>query len=343
MMDKYLVTPNTTLKKTMAVIDASGKRLSVVVGKDNKFLGIISDGDIRRALLGDYDLSSDISSIYQRNPLCLKKGDFEDDIYAIAKSRDITYVPYIDHHGYFIKLINIDLMYHPNRVVLMVGGLGERLRPLTETTPKPLLKVGDRPILETIIRHLLKHKFKKFTLCVNYKADMIADYFADGSRLGVEISYVRENKRLGTAGALSLLNEEIEDPLIVMNGDILTGLDFSGMLKNHLQKQAVATVGVKEHEIQVPYGVVESEGEIISKLTEKPKHKFHINSGVYIINPELLKLVPTDTFFDMPTLIQLAMSDNKKVIKHSINGYWLDIGSPEDYLKANNSFHEIFD
>lgn len=343
MMDKYLVTPNTTLKKTMAVIDASGKRLSVVVGKDNKFLGIISDGDIRRALLGDYGLDSPIQNIYQKEPLFLEKGKMPEDLLVLAKTRNISYVPVIDANGLFIELIDILSIKHKNKVVIMAGGLGERLRPLTETTPKPLLKVGDKPILETIIGHLIKQKFDNFTLCVNYKAGMIMDYFGDGSRLGTNISYVAENKRLGTAGALSLIEEQLDEPIIVMNGDILTGLDFIAMLKNHITSQAVATVGVKQHEIQVPYGVVESEGEIISRLTEKPKHKFHINSGIYVINPELLQLVPKDTFFDMPTLIQQAMTNKDKVIKHNVNGYWLDIGSPEDYLKANNSFHEIFD
>lgn len=343
MANNYLVTPDCTIKETMVTIDSGAKKLAVVVNKGGKFLGIISDGDIRRALLGDYDLNSEITSIYQKNPIYVKQGDFEDDIYTIARNKNISYVPYIDSNGFFIKLLDIDLIGRSNKVVLMVGGLGERLRPLTETVPKPLLKVGDKPILETIINHLTKQKFNNFILCVNYKAEMILDYFGDGSQLGINISYVHENKRLGTAGALSLINEQIDEPVIIMNGDILTGLDFSAMLKNHIKSQAVATVGVKEHEIQVPYGVVESTGDTISQLTEKPKHKFQINSGVYVINPELIARVPKDTFFDMPTLIQQAIMSKEKVIKHKINGYWLDIGNPEDYLKANNNFHEIFD
>ena len=231
---------------------------------------------------------------------------------------------------------------YPNKVILMVGGLGTRLRPLTEDTPKPLLKVGGKPILETIIENFKKYGFKNFVFCVNYKAHMIEEYFGNGKKFGVNIEYVYEKERMGTAGALSLLNKVPNEPFFVMNGDLLTNINFEDMLRFHLEHNAIATMGVREYEYQVPFGVVNVKNEKILSIDEKPIHKFFVSAGVYILDSSCINMIPKDKFYDMPTLFDDILKYNDNIVSFPIREYWLDIGRLDEYEKANVEYKEVF-
>jgi NDP-sugar pyrophosphorylase family protein len=224
----------------------------------------------------------------------------------------------------------------------MAGGLGQRLQPLTENCPKPLLKVGGKALLETTLENFCEEGFKYFYFSVNYRAQMIMDYFGDGSRWGVSIKYLHEKKRLGTAGALSLLPIKPLEPVLIMNGDILTKINTAKLLKFHLENRSAATICVKEQRNQIPYGVVDFEKNQLRNIDEKPVQHFFINAGIYVISPEVLDYVPEDTFFDITDLIKAIMKDKKEITVFPIREYWIDIGRLDDYEKANLEFAEIF-
>jgi NDP-sugar pyrophosphorylase family protein len=222
----------------------------------------------------------------------------------------------------------------------MAGGLGSRLQELTHEQPKPMLPVGGRPLLETIVNRLVAQGFSKIWLAVNYRAEVIEKYFGDGSAFRADISYLRENKRLGTAGALSLLSSEIEQPVIVSNADLVANLDYPELLDAHLSSGAVATMAVREHECPIPFGVVMESGGRIERIEEKPVHRVLVNAGIYVLSPEAIRRVPNDVYFDMPQLFENLIDDRKSVFCHRLNGYWLDIGHRKDYEKANVDFSE---
>jgi len=222
----------------------------------------------------------------------------------------------------------------PNWVVLMAGGLGTRLWPLTEETPKPMLALGGKPILESILENLIAEGFHKFFLSVNYKADLIEEYFGDGSRWGASVSYLREEQRLGTAGPLSLLAETPSLPIVVMNGDLLTQASIANLLDYHVSLDSIATMAVREYDLQVPYGVVRTAGERITSIEEKPVQKYLVNAGIYVLSPQALQHIPPYTYFDMPTLFDRLNATGARTVAFPLREYWLDIGCPQDYDQA---------
>jgi len=229
-----------------------------------------------------------------------------------------------------------------NKVVLMVGGLGTRLRPLTENTPKPMLKVGNKPILQTIVEKFAEYGYTNIVMCVNYKSHIIQDYFEDGSKFGVSIKYILEEQRMGTAGALSLLKEKPTESFFVMNGDLLTNVNFEHLDNYHILNHSMGTMCVREYDFQVPYGVVNIDGSRILSIEEKPTHKFFVSAGIYMLSPEVLDYIPQNQFYDMPTLFEKLISENKNVISFPLREYWLDIGRIEEYKKANEEYDEVF-
>jgi NDP-sugar pyrophosphorylase family protein len=219
-------------------------------------------------------------------------------------------------------------------VIIMAGGLGTRLRELTQHTPKPMLQVGDRPLLETIVSRFVEQGFSEIWLAVNYHAEQIERHFGDGSRFGATVRYLRETKRLGTAGAISLLPELPDQPLLVTNADLLVTVDYGQLLDAHTLSGATATMAVREYEYQIPYGVVRTDGDAIVGLDEKPVHQTLVNAGIYVLDREAAAAIPVETYFDMPELFSLLMARGKAVRCHNINGYWLDIGRHEDLERA---------
>lgn len=224
----------------------------------------------------------------------------------------------------------------------MAGGQGLRLRPHTENCPKPLLKVGGKPILETIMENIMGYGFRKFIFTVNYRAKMIEEYFGDGKKWGVQIDYINENKKLGTAGALSLLPEKPEKPLIVMNGDLLTKINFQQLLDYHQNHAVKATVCVREYYSTLPYGVIKIEDHYIEHIEEKPKQHFFINAGIYVLEPSVISGMLVNTFLDMTELIKVLLQKKEKVAAFPVREYWIDVGNERDFIKANNEFEEVF-
>jgi len=345
-IDKVLLNQNATIREALQIIDKGAMKVAIIVDDDGKLIGTLTDGDIRRGLLGGMTLESPIELIIYRNPIICKISDTKEVIIQLALSKKVYQIPVIDDAGRVVGIHEIDELLRTasktNKVVLMAGGLGTRLGDLTKHTPKPMLKVGEKPILETIIENFAKYGFTEIIISVNYLSHIIEDYFGDGSRFGVSIQYIHEKKPLGTAGALSLMREELTESFFVMNGDLLTNINCEHILDYHLFSQAVATMCVGEYDFQVPYGVVKLEnGEMLS-IDEKPVHKFFVSAGIYMLSPDALSLVPDGEFFDMPSLFKKMITQGNKTATFPIHEYWLDIGRVNDYERANGEYHGIF-
>ena len=341
-----LITEDFTIKKALEVIDKGLKRIAIVVDSSGKLLGTLNDGDIRRALLNENSLNNSIKDIYHKNPSVCYVNDSKDTIIKTALKHKVYQIPIVDNEYKLVDVEDLATLLSnkkkKNKVILMAGGLGTRLQPLTNEIPKPLLKVGTKPILETIIENFCNYGFKDIIISVNYKADMIKNYFQDGSKFGVNIEYLEENKRLGTAGALSLIKEDINEAFFVMNADLLTNVNFEQLLDFHNQGNSTSTMCVREYDFQVPYGVIKTKDDKIESISEKPIHKFFVNAGIYLLSPEVLEFIPNNTFYDMPTLFEELIEKDYNVLSFPIHEYWLDIGRVVDYERANNEYANVF-
>ena len=345
-IENLLVFEKTTIKEALKIIDNGAIRIALVVDEDNKLLGTLSDGDIRRGLLKNYTLEDFIKDLYFKTPITALQSESKEKIVQKAIKNQVYQIPIIDENNNLVDIVNLATLLNitkkRNRVILMAGGLGTRLRPLTDDIPKPMLKVGNKPILETIIKNFASHGFVNITISLNYKGEIIREYFKDGSDFGVNLDYVEENIRLGTAGALSLLREQPNEPFFVMNADLLTDVNFSNLLDFHCFGNANGTMCVREYEYQIPYGVIEIQNSNILSIVEKPIKKFFVNAGIYVLSPNIFEYIPQNEFFDMPTLFNILIEKQKKVLTFPIHEYWLDIGRIEEYKKANKEYSEIF-
>jgi len=347
---KTAVGPETSIKETIAVIDKSAVQIALVVDSDDKLLGTVTDGDIRRGILKGISFDEPVKRIFYVSPLTASIDDDPETMHKIMKEQLINQLPIVDHDGRVVELMFLrDILQkekNKNPVILMAGGLGTRLRPLTEDCPKPLLKVGGTPLLETILERFISYGFDDFYISVNYKADMIEDYFGDGSKWGVNIEYLRETKRLGTAGSIKLIPEKPSMPFIVMNGDLLTKVDFNQLLEFHINNNklsnAMATMCVREYNMQIPYGVIKQEGTRLVRLDEKPVQRFFVNGGIYVFEPDMIDLIPDDEYFDMTDLFDKMMDENLKTVVSQIREYWMDIGHKKDFETADGEYGEIF-
>lgn len=337
---------NATIKEALGIIDSGAMQIALVVDDNDKLLGTLTDGDIRRGILRGLDLDSSIETIVFKEPAIAKISNTKEEILKIALSKKLHQIPIVDDNGIVLDLKEIEELVEPkiktNRVILMVGGLGTRLRPLTQDTPKPMLKVGNKPILQTIVEKFAEYGFVNITMCVNFNASIIRDYFGDGKEFGVNIDYVLEQKRMGTAGALSLLKERPSEPFFVMNGDLLTNVNFEHIFNYHTLHKATATMCVREYDYEVPYGVVKMNDNKITAIAEKPVQKFFVSAGIYMLSPEILDLIPKNEFYDMPALFEKLIKLSKNVISFPIREYWLDIGRMEEYQRANEEYKEVF-
>jgi len=345
-ISKICLSPDSKIREALEVIDRGVMQIALVTRND-KLVGTITDGDIRRGFLQGKLLEDTIESIFNPEPVKGSINSSREDLVQLALAKGVKQVPVVDQDGILVGLEYIDdylrVTEKPNLVVLMAGGLGTRLRPLTEKVPKPMLTVGAKPILETIIESFSQCGFRNFLLSVNYRAEQIVEHFQDGSRFGVTIDYLKEKKRLGTAGALSLMSEVPEHPFIVMNGDLLTGLNFEHLLNYHVNTRADASMCVRDYEFQVPFGVVETKGARIITIVEKPSHHFYVNAGIYVLQPEVVSMVPPDTFYDMPQLFQDLIDSKRKVCSFPVKEYWLDIGRPTEFEQAQEEYGDYFD
>lgn len=345
-IENIKLTLTSTIREALEIIDKGAMRIAIVIDEDDRLIGTLTDGDIRRGLLNNLSLDDCIESIVFKTPTVATLTDTKEEILQKALGKKLHQIPIVDDENRVIGIKEIQELVKPhikaNKVVLMVGGLGTRLYPLTENTPKPMLKVGNKPILQTIIEKFAEYGFVNIVMCVNYKSHIIEDYFGDGSAFSVSIEYIHEQERMGTAGALSLLRFLPNEPFFVMNGDLLTKVNFEHLLDYHCTQNATATMCVREYDFQVPYGVVNVDGSQIISMQEKPVHKFFVNAGIYMLSPEILTMIPKNKFFDMPTLFEALIKEKKKTISFPIHEYWLDIGRMNDYERANSEYNEVF-
>ena len=336
-----LVGPETSLEDAVAVLDRGGARIVIVVDGECRLLGTLTDGDVRRALLRHLPLDVPVSQVMCSTPQIAQREWSREQVLSLMESTRLLQLPVVDQLG---RVVGLEVLHDmierrqlDNPVFLMAGGFGTRLYPLTQSCPKPLLRVGDKPILELILESFIEAGFHKFFISTHYLPEMIRDHFGDGARWGVSIRYVHEDEPLGTGGALGLLpHDEINFPLFLMNGDLLTRINYQSLLDFHGEHESIATMCVREYEYQVPYGVIKSDGHRITSMVEKPVQRFFINAGIYLLAPELVKSVLPGTRIDMPSLLEKAMAAGNDVTMFPVHEYWLDIGRMEDFHRAQN-------
>ena len=345
-IERLFVSPSHTIRQAITCIDGNAKGIALVVDAEYHLLGTISDGDIRRAVLAGIDLEIPVNDLLARKadplyltPITAQVGAGRELLIELMHKYALRQIPIIDHDGKVVDLIMMDDLLPakdlPLQAVIMAGGLGARLCPLTEDLPKPMLPVGDKPLMERLITQLRQAGIRRVNVTTHYKSEKITDHFGDGRSFGIEINYVNEALPLGTGGALGLMDAPTE-PLLVINGDILTQLDFRTMSAYHKENRADMTVAVRQYGIQVPYGVVECEGSRICSLKEKPQMRFLVNAGIYLLEPSVYQFIPNGKHFNMTDLIQWLLDAKRIVVSFPIIEYWLDIGQLSDYQQAQD-------
>ena len=344
--DRITLGENASIREALQIIDRGGKRIALVVSPSNELLGTITDGDIRRALLDGKRLDESIGSVFNPSPLTCRLNEPKSNLLRKAADKKIYILPIVDPANRLIGIEDINDYLKPesfeNLVILMAGGVGNRLKPLTDKVPKPMLRVGNKLILETIIENFTQYGFKNFAISVDYKSKIIRDYFGSGEKYGINIRYLEEKKKMGTAGALGMLGKLPELPFFVMNGDILTNINIEHLLEFHTLNKADATVAVTEISFEIPYGVIDMEEKNILDIREKPSHVFYVNAGIYVLQPSVLQFLNLSEYLDMPQLLKLLIEKGNKVISFPIHEYWLDIGKMDDYKKAQADFSALF-
>jgi dTDP-glucose pyrophosphorylase len=329
-------------------IDRSGRiSIALIVDEEQRIISTITDGDVRRGILAGISLGEAVSNLLpiksqmpHPEPVTASIGFSSTQYLEIMQEKAVKQIPLIDPDGKVrdIVILSDVLIQHPRlplQAVVMAGGLGTRLRPLTDNVPKPMLSVGGRPLMELTIEKLHNAGIEHVDISTNYRAANIMDYFGDGKAFGIDLSYIQEDRPLGTAGALGLMDVP-DKTLLVINGDIITQVDFRVMLDYHKEQKAELTVGVRQYGVQVPYGVIECDGSQVRGLKEKPKISFLVNAGIYLLEPSVYAYITKGDRLDMTDLIQRLLDSNHSVVSFPIIEYWLDIGQPEDYQQAQN-------
>lgn len=343
-MKKYLASPTQGLRTIIELIDSNAQGIALIVDKEQRLLATVTDGDIRRAMLAGLNMDSTVSDLLAHRsatgrppPVTAPKGTPAQWLLSVMRTYSLRHIPLLDEHGRVVDLALLSEFANelslPVTAVVMAGGYGKRLRPLTNNIPKPMLPVGDRPLLERIVDHLKDSGVNRILMTTHYKPEKIIKHFGDGHAFGVEISYLEEDEPMGTAGALRRAVQG-DGPLLVINGDILTGLDFRAMLEFHEENQADMTMAVRRVESQLPYGVIETQGAQVVSITEKPSFHYLANAGIYLLNRAVCDFIPAQSAFQMTELIARLIQEKKKIVGFMVREYWKDIGKPEDYHQA---------
>lgn len=334
--------PNTaTIQEAIRNLDQVAIKIVLVLDASGKLEGTISDGDIRRGLLRGLEMGSRITTVIHRNPFVVPPDMSRETVMQLMVANKIQQIPVVDEQRQVVGVHLWDQITtpqsRPNAMVIMAGGKGTRLRPHTEHCPKPMLPVGDKPMLEHIIERAMATGFSHFLLAVHYLGHMIEEHFGDGSKWNVRIDYIREQSPLGTAGALGLLAQRPQAPFLVTNGDVLTDINYGELLDFHIRHQAAATMAVRIHEWQHPFGVVQTQGVDIIGFEEKPVARTHINAGVYVLAPESLNELHANERCDMPTLFERLQAKGQRTVAYPMHEPWLDVGRPSDYETAQRT------
>ena len=341
-LGRFLTPRGTSIREVMVRI-GSAQGIALVVDEDRRLLGTVTDGDIRRAILAGTDLDRPVETLLEgrppgyTEPLTAGVGTPDARLLQLMADSSLRHIPLVNGTGQVEDIAVLgDLIRDyesPITAVIMAGGYGTRLRPLTENVPKPMLPVGDKPLLEHTIEQLHGAGIRRLNITTHYKGHVIEEHFGDGSDFGVSIQYVDEERPLGTAGALGLM-ERSDEPVLVINGDIVTKVDLQAMVDFHRENRAAMTVAVRSHEFRVPYGLVETRGVEITAVAEKPVLRSFIIAGIYLLGPEVRSYIPAGEPCDMSDLIALLLADGRSVVSFPVHEYWMDIGRPEDYSRA---------
>lgn len=343
---KLVLDDRVTARDAIALLSRTDMRLLPVVDENDVLLGIIADGDLREAvLLQKYDLRE----IINYKPVTMPAGAKNSEILQVLKKHGRTNMPLVDEQNRFVEVIHFDpteIETITSPVVIMAGGLGSRLGELTKSTPKPMLPVGGRPIIEETVTMLKRQGFVDLFFSVNYKSHVIKEHFGNGSAYGISIRYLEEPEPLGTAGSLNLIRDQLGQDasrLVVMNGDILTTLDFTRLAAFHKERGAAMTVCAREKQYQIPYGVIKTDGDRVAGLEEKPVQHFFINAGIYVLETRMLEYIPRNTRMDMTELILAAIRAEEKVAYYPMDEFWIDIGQKQDYFTAVDQYARLYD
>ncbi|WP_213770057.1 nucleotidyltransferase family protein [Bradyrhizobium sp. dw_78] len=343
---KAIVGTQATVGEAIAAIESGSIQVALVLDGSNRLLGVVTDGDVRRGLLRGITLSSLAIEVMNPRPVSASATLTREERLHLMRQKSIKQLPLLDDSGQLVDVETFDELLeapnYPNPVLIMAGGLGERLGALTRDRPKPMLDVGGRPLLETIVRNVVQQGFRNVFISVNYKAEMIVDHFGDGSALGAAIQYIHETERLGTAGALGLLPEPPGLPMVVTNGDILSTINYSALLDFHNGTPADATMAVREHKVHVPYGVVSASDGYLQTIREKPTESWFVSAGIYVLGRAAFDYVDRGVRIDMPAVLERIVANNGRVAVYPIREYWLDIGRMEDFEQAHAEFNEVF-
>jgi dTDP-glucose pyrophosphorylase len=346
---EFLIHSGATLEATLTALDRSGRGIVMLVDAGGRLEGVLTDHDIRKALLHGATLASRVDEFVNRTPVVAPIATPRDEITDILRAARKEQLPLVDEQGRPVGLETLSMLLvtergtHDHPAIIMAGGFGIRLRPLTERTPKPLLRIGEKPLLRITIEELKRGGFRRIFIALNYRAEQIQESFGDGSSLGVDIQYLREHEPMGTAGALRLLPASARrQPMLVMNGDLLTRVNFESLLSYHIQHDQHLTMCVKQHGTEVPYGVVELRESRVVAVKEKPLQVCFINAGIYVLGAEALSLIPSSGPFDMTSLVERAIARWNGVASFPIHEYWLDIGQQADYERAHLEYERYF-
>lgn len=340
---KYIISPNASVRDAISTIEKSGVQIALAV-KSGKLIGTVTDGDIRRAFLNkSIKLDDSITEIINKKFTFInEKNNKKKDVILKMKQEDLRHIPVIDNKGYLKDLFFINDLLNfgeaSNEIVIMAGGKGLRLGKLTKNCPKPMLKINNKPILEIILEQCANQGFKKFHISVNYLKEQIKKYFKNGSNFNVKINYLEEKSFLGTAGSLNMFKKKPTEPFLVINGDVLSKINLKNLIDFHNDHSSDITICVKEYISKIPYGIIDINGYEVNSLKEKPTITNHINAGIYLINPDILKLLPKNKYFEMTDLINLAKEKKYKINAFPIYEYWQDLGYPENLIQTESQW-----
>jgi len=338
--EQVKISPSSTIKEAVELLEKVRLGIVLVTDEERKLMGTVTDGDIRRGLIDHVTLDDQVSEIMTRNPAVASISDDRAKIREMMTNHDLLQIPITDSDRRLVGLevlqpLARDRAKYENPVVLMAGGFGKRLHPITLKTPKPLLRLGSKPISQLILEQLIEAGFQNFFLTVHYKADQVKRYFGDGKKWNVAIRYIEEERPLGTAGALGLLPSDLPDlPILVMNSDLLTKVNFQQLLHYHQMQEGSATVCARGYDFQVPYGVIETVDQKVSGIVEKPEHKFLVNAGIYVLNTEIVTSISRGSYLDMPDVLLQQLESNNTVNIFPVHEYWLDIGKVDEFERA---------
>ena len=341
-ISEYLISPQLTNRETIQVIDQTAAQIALVVDSEQRLLGTVTDGDLRRGLLRGETLESPVENIMNRKFRSLPADCTKNRALRLMREETLRHVPGLDSEGRVVRMFLLEEkiynLKHDNWVVLMAGGQGERLRPMTDACPKPMLRIGGKPMMEIILEQFSEAGFQKFFFSVNYLKQQIMDYFGNGDHWGIEIQYLVEKQPLGTAGSLELFTHFPKHPIIVANGDVLSRVDYGKLLQFHKENKSSATICIRQHETELPFGIVKTNGSELVSLEEKPVMTHSINAGIYVLNPEIIKLLQKDQVCDMPQLLERGLAQNLSINAFPVHEFWVDVGLPQIYEQVNGEW-----